>query len=108
LEDIGVDGRVVDFKEMGWKGVDRLHLAQDSAYFNKHDDGKADLKGACGVLDQMRRLAVVNRVSLIRGGEGGKEEEEEAEDDGNKCLNLLLIGFDFFISNQQSELQCIQ
>jgi hypothetical protein len=44
----------VDFKEMGWEGVDRLHLAQDSAYFNKHDNEKADFKGACGVLDQMR------------------------------------------------------
>jgi hypothetical protein len=41
-------------------------------------------------------LALVNRVSLIRGEGGGKEEEdeeEEGEDDGHKCLNLLLIGF---------------
>lgn len=54
MEGLDVDGRIVDFKEMGWEGVDRLHLAQDSAYFNKHDNEKADFKGACGVLDQMR------------------------------------------------------
>jgi hypothetical protein len=39
-------------------------------------------------------LALVNRVSLFRGGEGGGGEEgDDDDDDDRKFLNLLLIGF---------------
>ena len=41
----------------------------------------------------MLRLALVNRVSLFRGGEEGGGDDDDDDDDDRKFLNLLLFGF---------------